>query len=165
MRTEAQIEASRANGRRSQGPVTPEGKARSSQNAYRHGLLAATMTLRTEDKDAFGQYLDQHLQRFQPADDVELNLVEKWSAPPGDPAAPPACRPWSMTPKSPPSNPPAAPATIWSTDESPRYPRRSGITKRTQARPGIPRSHLCSSVCICGQSPFFPRRARPAKRT
>jgi hypothetical protein len=77
MRTEAQIQASRANGRRSQGPVTPEGRARSSQNAYRHGLLAVTMTLRTEDKEAFGQYLDQHLERWQPADDVELNLVEE----------------------------------------------------------------------------------------
>jgi hypothetical protein len=77
MRTEAQIQASRANGRRSQGPVTPEGKARSSQNAYRHGLLAHTMVLRTEDKEAFGQYLDQHLERWQPFDDVELNLVEE----------------------------------------------------------------------------------------
>jgi hypothetical protein len=77
MRTEAQIEASRANGRRSQGPVTPEGKARSSQNAYRHGLLTATIVLKTEEKEAFGQYLDQHIQHFQPADDVELNLVEE----------------------------------------------------------------------------------------
>jgi len=77
MRTEAQIQASRANGRRSQGPVTPEGKARSSQNAYRHGLLAHTMVLRTEDKVAFGQYLDQHLEHWQPFDDVELNLVEE----------------------------------------------------------------------------------------
>jgi hypothetical protein len=77
MRTQAQIEASRANGRRSQGPVTPEGKARSSQNAYRHGLLAHTMVLRTEDKEAFGQYLDQHLEHWKPFDDVELNLVEE----------------------------------------------------------------------------------------
>jgi len=77
MRTEAQIEASRANGRRSQGPVTPEGKTRSSQNAYRHGLLTATIVLKTEEKEAFGQYLDQHIQHFQPADDVELNLVEE----------------------------------------------------------------------------------------
>jgi hypothetical protein len=77
MRTQAQIEASRANGRRSQGPVTPEGKARSALNAYRHGLLAHTMVLRTEDKEAFGQYLDQHLERWQPFDDVEMNLVEE----------------------------------------------------------------------------------------
>jgi hypothetical protein len=77
MRTEAQIEASRANGRRSQGPITPEGEARASPNSYRHGLLAATMCLKTEDKEAFSQYLNQHVEHFHPFNDVELNLVEE----------------------------------------------------------------------------------------
>jgi hypothetical protein len=77
MRTEAQIAASRANGRRSEGPVTPEGKARSSQNAFRHGLLADCVLLVGEETANFQAYLDQHIARFLPADDVEMNLVEE----------------------------------------------------------------------------------------
>jgi hypothetical protein len=77
MRTEAQNAASRANGRRSQGPVTPEGKSRSSQNAFRHGLLATCVVLKEEGAANFQAYLDQHIARFLPADDVEMNIVEE----------------------------------------------------------------------------------------
>ena len=44
MTTERQIAANRANAKRSSGPKSRAGKARASQNAYRHGL-AACMTM------------------------------------------------------------------------------------------------------------------------
>ena len=66
------ILASRENGRRSRGPVTAAGKESSSQNALRHGLLARCVVLESESGEGFAALLQQHLDRLQPADGVEL---------------------------------------------------------------------------------------------
>jgi hypothetical protein len=70
-------ETARINGAKSHGPKTPEGKARSSQNSLRHGLTAAdSATLPIESKEDFQTLLDAYLDRYHPADAIEIELVE-----------------------------------------------------------------------------------------
>jgi hypothetical protein len=71
------VASSRANGAQSKGPVTPDGKSRSSQNARLHGFCAEIMVLSTEDRPQYDQLYQAHILRFQPVDDIELHLVEK----------------------------------------------------------------------------------------
>lgn len=78
MRSPAQIEASRRNGARSLGPVSPEGKARSSQNAITHGLSSAKIILpEGEAREEFLEIRAGLVARFQPSDAVEGRLVHE----------------------------------------------------------------------------------------
>jgi hypothetical protein len=74
------ILSSRANGSRSGGPVTPEGKRRSAANSLRHGLLARCVVLENESREGFDALLSQFLDRFAPADGVEMGIVEEMLA-------------------------------------------------------------------------------------
>ncbi len=74
------IAASRANGARSQGPITPEGKQRSSRNATRHGFLSRIVVLESESPDAFHGVLDDYVRQFAPANPVQLAIVEEMVA-------------------------------------------------------------------------------------
>lgn len=76
-RTEAQIEASRNNGKLSRGPVTEEGKAISSQNAVRHGLLSSRAVLPGEEKAHFDLILNSALLKYEPEDGQELHMVHQ----------------------------------------------------------------------------------------
>jgi hypothetical protein len=49
----ARAAASRRNGARSKGPTTPEGKARSAQNALKHGLCADNYLVSAEEEDVY----------------------------------------------------------------------------------------------------------------
>jgi hypothetical protein len=71
------INASRANGARSRGPVTPEGKQRSAANAVRHGLLARAVVLQHESAPAFRALLDDFIACHHPRNSVELGYVEE----------------------------------------------------------------------------------------
>jgi len=76
MSTERKILSSRANGAKSLGPVTPEGKERCKMNALRHGLCAEVVLLDGERSDAFEELHAEILAAFQPTDINELKLAE-----------------------------------------------------------------------------------------
>jgi hypothetical protein len=84
-------QSSRANGAKSPGPSTPLAKQRSSQNALRHGLLAKCIVLKNEARENFDSLVQQHVARFEPADGVEVGMIEDMCA---------ACwrlhRPWAI---------------------------------------------------------------------
>ena len=77
MSTQKQIDASRANGRRSKGPITEQGKFNSAGNSYRHGLLALSIVLKGEHQDRFLFHLNQLMEEHQPATHTEVVLVER----------------------------------------------------------------------------------------
>ena len=75
MRTEAQINASRLNGAKSHGPVTAEGKAISSRNAVKHGMLATFVVIDGENRDSFIEICEDLYAEFEPATPFEESLI------------------------------------------------------------------------------------------
>ncbi len=73
--SEAQLRANRANSLESTGPRTPEGKARSRQNALDHGLSGTGTVLSDEDAQAVQERMSMFLPVLQPHDDVEREVV------------------------------------------------------------------------------------------
>ncbi len=80
MSSQRRIDSSRANGALSRGPITPEGKERSSRNSTRHGLLSASSVLQGESTDAFAELLDQYVQSFNPEIPVEMDMIEEMTS-------------------------------------------------------------------------------------
>src|SRR3974390_1080125 len=78
--TPAQSDASRINGAKSNGPVTAEGKAISSQNALKHGMFSKQVVLPGEDPEAFERLRADYTRRFRPQGDAEVELVETIAA-------------------------------------------------------------------------------------
>ena len=77
MITTAQLAANQANARLSAGPVTPEGKARSSQNSLRHGLTAKNPLLPSEDPEAYQKHCEGFFRRFAHRDEIERQLIQQ----------------------------------------------------------------------------------------
>jgi len=74
--SEQRLAANHVNSQRSTGPRTFEGKANSSRNATRHGLLSTRLLLDDEDPDEFADLLCDLQNSLAPIGAMELALVE-----------------------------------------------------------------------------------------
>lgn len=77
MSSQRRIDASRANGAKSHGPVTPEGRARCDAAAITHGLTSRRVVLDHESQEEFGALRDTYFRHFQPRDPYECDLLEQ----------------------------------------------------------------------------------------
>jgi hypothetical protein len=77
MTTEKQIRANRRNAKKSTGPRTRKGKARSSQNAVTHGLSAESVLLPGEDPEEYARYAEEMRAKYRPQSPVARDLVER----------------------------------------------------------------------------------------
>src|SRR5687768_7702335 len=76
--SEARLDANRLNAQKSTGPRTPEGKARASQNALKHGLRArGASVLPTEDPDAYAAFTASIIHSLRPATPLEHELATR----------------------------------------------------------------------------------------
>jgi hypothetical protein len=74
----ARAEASRKNGAKSRGPKTPEGKARSAQNALKHGLRAQKyVVLPEEDADEFAELEAAMIEELAPVGALQTVLARR----------------------------------------------------------------------------------------
>jgi hypothetical protein len=70
--------ANRENARHSTGPRSPEGKARSAQNARKHGFTASTFAIvRLEELDEVARLKDDLVATYEPINAQELFAIER----------------------------------------------------------------------------------------
>lgn len=75
--TAARRSANSANARLSTGPRTPAGKARSSQNARKHGLTSKDLVIGPEDHQEFDELLAQFQDDIAPQGALQQNLFHQ----------------------------------------------------------------------------------------
>ena len=79
--SELKSETSRANGAKSHGPTTAEGREKSSHNSFKHGFTAKkTIVLECENKEQFQEVLGYYTVTYQPGSAVEEDLVSEMVA-------------------------------------------------------------------------------------
>ena len=77
MATEAQIKANQENAKKSTGPLTEEGKQRSSMNAMKHGIFSTIPLLPGENLEQFKLLEEEIIKAYQPTDAMECLLVQR----------------------------------------------------------------------------------------
>ena len=77
MASDRQIQANRRNAKRSKGPQTKEGKAKSSRNALKHGLTAERMLLDDENAEDFEALCEQLRSELKPVGVREEMCVDR----------------------------------------------------------------------------------------
>jgi hypothetical protein len=77
MASEKQIEANRANAKKSTGPRTGAGRARSRLNSRKHGLTAKTLIIVGEYTEDFDQLRAELMNEHDPQSALECELVER----------------------------------------------------------------------------------------
>jgi len=75
--SEKQIDANRLNGEQSTGPQSDAGKAASSKNSVKHGLLSRDVLLPDEDAEAFNELGESLRAELNPQGALESVLVER----------------------------------------------------------------------------------------
>ena len=77
MSSDRKIEANRENAQHSTGPQTEEGKAKSSQNARRHGLSSATIFVPPARQDEFQSLFAAYYEEVRPFGEIQTSYFEQ----------------------------------------------------------------------------------------
>lgn len=83
MTSDKQLRANRSNGRKSKGPVSSEGKASSSLNALKHGILSSQLYIFCDvgmSREEFSEFLGSIFEAMQPVGMMEELLVDRLAA-------------------------------------------------------------------------------------
>jgi hypothetical protein len=72
---EKQKQIARENGAKSKGPITPEGKQRSSLNGITHGLASKCVVLANESQEAYDELAARYQREWQPTSSAESDLL------------------------------------------------------------------------------------------
>lgn len=78
MASQSKSDAARENGKKSSGPVTSEGKKKSSRNAFKHGLTAESVVFPGESETDFEEFLQAHIDLYHPPTRSKWTWLRPW---------------------------------------------------------------------------------------